>query len=410
MPSSSRTFVPFSAMDRQWDARFNVPTDEDLNILLDNVKALDEQNKFTYVLVGGVEIGDRPFNGDYLIRHVHCALVYPNRVSKATVLKQLGVKTGNGYYLCPRNRSLPVQGWIDHHKKTKTKVNETLCLYESGSPPGDTAGVGLPTQKRSAEEKKRKLNDIILEMKELIDSGNDKEAFAKFPRNYLTYGEKIKAMIQQKRNFFKSNGDPHIWLTGTPGSGKSAILQCVYPNYYNKNLYNRFFDLYYPETHTHMLLQDLDHEVVEKLGVQFLKTICDEAGFPIDQKYKTPQMARTTVLVSSNFSIGDVLPEDMKGRNENLAALRRRFFEVHVRDFLRLIGVKLLSNYEIKGLKLAGNNDPRRLFIEWDYLRDCPTGEPLKTAEEMQTIIKEAYYGRKVQASPPKTDKEEKAQ
>jgi hypothetical protein len=279
----SKGFVPFSVMDRQWDARFNVPTDEDLGMLVENIKTMDDAGKFQYVLIGGVEIGDRPFNNDYLIKHVHCTLVFPNRVSKASVLKQLGVKTGNGYYLVPRNRSLPVQGWIDHHKKMKTKVNESLCVYENGSPPLDTAGVGLPTQKRSAEEKKRKLNDIILEMKTMIEDGREKEAFAKFPRNFLTYGEKLKAMVTQKANFFKSNGDPHIWITGTPGSGKSAILQVVYPHYYNKDLNNRFFDLYKPDVHTHVLLQDLDHEVVEKLGVQFLKTICDEAGFPIDQ-------------------------------------------------------------------------------------------------------------------------------
>lgn len=396
--TSTTNFIPFSTMDRQWDARFNVPTDEDLQMLLDNTKTLADQGKFTYVLIGGVEIGDRPFNNDYLIKHVHMAIVYPNRVSKSSVLKQLGVKTGNGYYLVPRNRSLPVQGWIDHHKKEKTKVNDKMFLFEFGTPPADTNGAGIPTPKRSSEEKKRKLNDIIIEMKGMIEEGREKEAFTKFPRNYLTYGEKIKAMVNQQRNFFKNDGHPHIWITGTPGSGKSAILQVVYPTYYNKDLNNRFFDLYNPEHHTHVLLQDLDHQTVEKLGVQFLKTICDEAGFPIDQKYKTPQLARTTALVSSNFTISDVLPEDMRGRNENLAALRRRFFEVNVNDFLRLLGVKLLSKYELKGLKMAGNQDPRKLFIAWDYLRNIPTGEPLKTAKELQDVVKTAYYGR---TSPP---------
>jgi len=385
-------FVPFSTMDRQWDIRINVPTEEDLAALLEAVKTLHEQGRTTYALVGGVEVGDRPFNTDYLIRHVHVALVFANRVSKASLVKQLGIKTGYGYYMVPRNRNLPVDGWINHHKKTKTKVSETLCLYEAGSPPTDTVGTGV-TIKRSTEEKKRKLNDIIIEMKTMIEAGKEKEAFEKFPRNYLTYGEKLKALVCQRRDFFKSNGDPHIWLSGTPGSGKSAILQVVYPRYYNKDLNNRFFDLYDPKLHSHMLLQDVDHEVVEKLGVQFLKTICDEAGFPIDQKYKTPQMTRTTVLVSSNFSLGEVMPEDMRGRNENLAALRRRFFEVNVRDLLRILGVKLLSRYEIRGLKMSGNQDPAKLFMAWDYLRDCPTGQELKTPQEYQELVKQAYYG-----------------
>ncbi|KAL8019083.1 putative parvovirus coat protein VP1 [Plasmopara halstedii] len=312
-------------------------------------------------------------------------------VSKSSVLKQLGIKVGHGYYLVPRTRTLPVQGWIDHHKKEKTKINKCFVLFESGVPPTDTAGV-VGFQKRSEHEKKRKLDEIIIEMKTMIEEGHEKEAFAKFPRNFLTYGEKLKAMINQKRDFFKSSGHPHIWITGPPGSGKSAILQVIYPTYYNKDLNNRFFDLYSPEFHTHVLLQDLDHQTIEKLGVQFIKTLCDEAGFPIDQKYKTPQLTRTTALVSSNFGIQDVLPEDMPGRNENLAALRRRFFEVNVSDFLRLLGLKLLSKYEITGLKLKGNLDPRKLFIHWDYLRNIPTGEEVPSEDVLQKLVKDAYY------------------
>lgn len=87
------------------------------------------------------------------------------------------------------------------------------------------------------------------------------------------------------------------------------MLSFVYPKYYKKNLHNRFFDLYDPAEHTHVMLEDLDHEAVEMLSTQFLKTICDEAGFPVDQKYKTPQLARTTVLVTSNFTINQLISQ-----------------------------------------------------------------------------------------------------
>ena len=391
--ASSNNFVPFHMQAREWDARFNVPTPEDLDAILTNVKAEVAAGKFRYVLVGGVEIGDRPFQNDYLIKHVHVALIYNNRVTKSSIIKNLQIKQGNGYYLVPRNQSLPYSGWKSHHTKPQTKVNETLELYEYGVLPADKAGDVSNITKRSNEEKKRKLDEIIVEMKGMIEEGREAEAFTKFPRNYLTYGEKIKAMVAQKRDFFQTNGDPHIWLYGNPGTGKSAVLQVVYPNYYNKNMDNRFFDLYDPKKHTHMLLQDVDYTNVERLGVQFLKTICDEAGFPIDQKYKTPQLARTTVLVSSNFKIHDVLPEDMHGRNEQLNALNRRFWQVNVTELLRILGLKLLNKYEINQLKKSGNVDPRKIFIAWDYLRDLPTGEPLKKAEDYQQIIKEKYYG-----------------
>ena len=390
---TSNRSVPFHTADRQWDLRVNVPGEDDLERLVTAVKSEADAGKFRWVLIGGVEIGDNMFHDDYLIKHVHVGLIYVNRVTKASILKNLNIKQGLGYYLVPRNRQLPYKGWKEHHTKTKTKVNSTTIIFEHGTLPEDREAVEVT--RRSEDEKKRKLDDIIVEMKDLINDGKEDEAFRKFPRNYLTYGEKIKAMLVQTRNFFKTNGDPHIWLYGAPGDGKSALMSYIYPKYYNKNLDNRFYDLFHPGHHTHMLLQDVDHAVVEKLGVQFLKTICDEAGFPVDQKYKTPQLARTTVLVTSNFTLPDVMPEDMKGRNENLRALMRRFWMVRVQDLLRALGIKLLSKYELQQLKKEGNQDPSKLFLSYDYLRDVPTGEQLDAPETMQKKIRDLYYGKK---------------
>jgi hypothetical protein len=390
--ATSGTFVPFHHVDREWDARFNVPTQEDLDVIVASVKAEVQAGRFKYVLVSGVEVGSRPFQDDYLIRHVHVALIYNNRVTKSSILKNLGVKQGNGYYLVPRKREFPYSGWKKHHTKTETKVDaSSLCLYEYGTLPTDRLAA-VESAPRSAEEKKRKLDDIIVEMRQLIEEGREEESFRKFPRNHLTYGEKIKAMVMQKRDFFKSKGDPHIWLFGNPGSGKSAILQVIYPEYYNKNVENRFFDRYLDGQHSHVLLQDVDHNVMDTLGVQFFKSVCDEAGYPIDAKYKTPQIARLTILISSNFTIEDVVAEEIKGRRENVTALQRRFWQVNIRDLLPILGVKLLSKYEITQLKKAGNLDPRKIFLAYDYLRDVPTGLPLATAEEYQKIIKDHFY------------------
>lgn len=388
-----QTYVPFHAIDREWDARFNVPVDADVDLLVANIQAEAQAGKYRYVLVSGIEVGTKPYQPDYLIRHVHVAFVFINRVTKSSILKNLQIKQDLGYYLVPRNRALPYSGWVKHHKKTESKFDaDSLVLFEHGTLPLDKVNVSDQVTKRSDLEKKRKLDDIIIEMKDMLERGEDDEAFKKFPRNYLTYGEKLKSIIHQHRNFFKSNGNPHIWVYGAPGSGKSAIFMVIYPNYYNKNLDTKFFDRYNSAIHTHVLLQDVDHGCVERLGPQFFKSICDEAGYPVDQKYKTPQIERLTVLVSSNFQIRDVLPEDMPGRRENLAAMERRFFQVNIRDLLRTLGIKLLSKYEITQLKKEGNTDPSKIFMSYDYLRDCPTGEPLKTPEEYQQMIKDAYY------------------
>lgn len=399
---ATTSFVPFHTQDREWDARFNVPTQVELDMLLAAIKQEDHAGKFRYVMVSGIEIGTRPYQPDFQIKHVHCCLVYNNRVTKSSVLKNLKIKEGNGYYLVPRNKTLPYHGWVTHHKKLETKIcQDILSLYETGCLPAEKPEMHTAPMKRSDLEKKRKLDDIIIEMKDLIDAGKDKEAFSKFPRNYLTYGEKLKAMSEQKRDFFKSDGHPHIWLYGLPGTGKSAILQVVYPDYFNKNMDNKFWDRYDPNVHSHVLCQDVDHQIIERLGVQFFKSICDEAGYPIDQKYKAPQIMRLCVLVSSNFTINEVMPEDMLGRSVNLSAIQRRFFQVNVKDLLPVLGIKMLSKYEITALKRDGNTDPTKIFMSWDYLRNCPTGEALQDPTYYQELIKAKYYGNAV--SPKST-------
>jgi len=375
--------------DRQWDARFNVQDDEYLEDIIAAIKSEFDNGKFAYILVGGVEIGTRPYQDDYQVKHIHVAVIFHNRVSKRSILTNWRIKEGNGYYLVPRNRDLPYSGWRSHHIKEFSKVDKTKCtLFEMGTLPQDQ---GRKRVEASDEEKKRKIDEILVDMKGLIENGEEDEAFKKYPRNYLTYGEKLKAMFSQKRDFFKTNGDPHIWLHGYPGTGKTAVLSYIYPKYYKKNLFNKFFDLYDPKEHTHVLLEDLDHEAVEKLSINFLKTICDEAGFAVDQKYKTPQLTRTCVLVTSNFTIDDVINEGL-GIEQNKMALYRRFWHVNIFNLLRLLGLKLLPKQERNNLKANGNMDPGKLFISWDYLTDMPTCEPLKAPEVYQKMIKDAYY------------------
>jgi hypothetical protein len=382
--------VAFTAQDRQWDARFNVQTDADLDNLLGGIQAEWAAGKFRYILVGGIEVGTRPYQDDYQVRHVHVAAIFHNRVTKSSILKNWNVKVGNGYYLVPRNRDLPYSGWKSHHIKEFSKVDATKCsLFEMGDLPQDeTAKAKVFASK---EEKKRKCDDILIEMRELIEKGQAEDAFKKFPRNYLIYGERIKSMVTQKKDFFKSDGNPHIWLWGYPGTGKSAILNYVYPKYYKKNLHNKFFDLYDPDIHSHVMLEDLDHEAVERLSINFLKTICDESGFPIDQKYKAPQLTRTCVLVTSNFQIPDIIP-DGQGIEESKQALLRRFWHVNIFALLRLLGLKLIPKWDRQALKAAGNTDPSKLFMTWDYLTDMPTCTPLNSPEDYQKKIKEAYY------------------
>lgn len=386
------TSVSYKTEDRQWDARFNVQTQEYLDSILDNIKAMDALGRFKYVLVSSVEIGTRPNQDDYQIKHIHCCFIFHNRMSKSAILKNVGIIEGNGYYLVPRNRELPYSGWRNHHVKEFSKVTpEHPILYEKGNLPADSKEKAVVA---STEEKKRKLDDILIEMKDLIQNDKADEAFKKFPRNYLTYGEKIKAMVHQKRDFFKDKRHPNIWLYGFAGTGKTAILSFLYPNYYKKNLTNKFFDLFDPKIHSHIMLEDLDHQAVDRLGINFLKTICDEAGFPIDQKYKTPQLIQATCLVTSNFTINEILSQqkDPVGLSQNIPAMLRRFYHVRIDELLRLLGLKLIPKWDRIKLTKEGNSDSSKIFMTYDYVQDCPLCQPLKSAEEYQEIIRDHFY------------------
>lgn len=383
--------VSYQTTDRQWDCRINVPTDDYLTEITENIMHESTNGKFRYILIGGLEIGTKPNHSDYQVRHVHIAAIFCNRVTKSSIIKNWGIKEGHGYYLVPRNRDLPYTGWRDHHTKDFSKIDPAQkIIFEAGALPED---VKKEVVKRSAEEKKRKLDEILIDMRQMYEENKtDDEVFAKFPRNAILYGPRIKAMVRQKANFFGETSDPNIWLYGYPGTGKTAVMRFVYPDLYKKDLSNRFFDLYDPSIHKHVMLEDIDPDAIDKLGIQFLKTICDEGGFPIDQKYKTPQLTRTTCLVTSNFDLCQVLPEDMKGLEQTKQALLRRFYHLRIDNLLRLLGIKLIDKYERNMLKKTGNEDTSKLFMTWDYVTDMPLGLPLKPVEEYQKIIRDAYY------------------
>ena len=70
----------------------------------------------------------------------------------------------------------------------------------------------------------------------------------------------------------------------------------------------------------------------------------------------------------------------------------RRFWEVQVYEFLRLLQLKLVPKVERAALKKEGNEDVSKLFLDWDYVTDTPTGKKLKDPKEYQQIIRDYFY------------------
>ena len=380
--------------DRQWDARFNIPSEDYLLMLIAAIEEHYAEGKIRYVLVSGIEVGTKPNQNDYAVEHVHVALILHDRMTASAIMKKWGVNLAYGYYMKPRTRSLPYSGWRTHHLKEFSKKDPTsLCSLEKGQLPEDLKRPG-PTL-RSETEKKCRVNDVIIDMRALIEAGKEKEAFEKYPRNFMQYGEKLKAMVlQSKKTFFGKHVDPHLYVYGAPGTGKTSILKFLYPTTYKKDLSNRFWDLYDESHFTHVMLEDLDSPTLDRLSVQWLKTICDEAGFAIDQKYKTPQLTRATILVTSNQTIHQLIEglDETKCIEDTKKAIRRRFFQLRIDDLLKIVGLALIPDYERRQLKKQGNEDASKLFMNWSYVHDTPTGEDLHTPEHYQQLIRDYYF------------------
>ncbi|ETV93274.1 hypothetical protein H310_12703 [Aphanomyces invadans] len=277
---------------------------------------------------------------------------------------------------------LPYGGWREYHVKEFSKVSKDpkeWVLYEEGDLPKDE-GQGVkrkgPTL-RSEKEKKMKTHDAIIDMRKRLEAGEAENGFELYPSNYMIYGERIKAMVHQKKKaFFGKHTDPHLYLFGFPGMGKTSLLQFIHGNYYKKNLDNKFCDLYDENVHTHVMLEDLDSMVIDKLG------------------YKTPQLTRATILVTSNQNIDELMnsSDEVKLVESTKAALLRRFYQLRVDQLQRMLGLKLIPDYDRKMLKKNGNEDSSKLYMDYDYIADCPTGLPLKEPEVYRQLICDAYY------------------
>lgn len=80
---NTKQVVSYKHEDRQWDCRINVQRDDYLNALTERIISEHrDRGMFKYILIGGCEIGTKPSQDDYQIRHVHIAAIFNNRVSK----------------------------------------------------------------------------------------------------------------------------------------------------------------------------------------------------------------------------------------------------------------------------------------------------------------------------------------
>lgn len=185
---------------------------------------------------------------------------------------------------------------INYCKKTSTRV---AGPYEIGEP-------------ASTEQGKRTDLDAI--GKKIIEGASLREVALEHPGAYMQYGKgmrDLKAQIAESYNHDDVRGH---WYWGPPGTGKSRKAREENPDAYIK-AQNKWFDGYAGEAV--ILLDDLDSNC---LG-HYLKIWADRYSCPGEVKGSSVNLVHTKIIITSNYSIDDLWPED----SEMCAAIKRRF-------------------------------------------------------------------------------------
>lgn len=237
----------------EWDIRFNISENYDTDNIIYYAKKYYATGTLIYIHVSDVEVGEREedqITGEGVDsmgkEHVHIALVCKEEVCKSSVLSafQIGKSGITGYYCGIRDTALTYKGWMEYHRKTKTKVNHRELLYREGKFPKD---IGIHTQPRTHAQA------IQLNERELKQQERDNVRLAETRKLRLLCGKRDFAAMddlkpgfqssaegtKMKARVFKTLRDAYnktlkyrcnyiVW--GDTGTGKTRSMQHLFPN------------------------------------------------------------------------------------------------------------------------------------------------------------------------------------
>jgi len=308
----------------QFDIRLNCPTNDILNSIIATCTNLYSRGSIKYIHVSGVEIGDVPGRSSFGERHVHIALILFNPTSKGSIIKKFNAKNIPGWYIEPRDKGKPLEGWRSYHGKMRTKVD----------PPKDFLLVlgEFPSSKRirSAEEKERdedrKRDERYQQWerrKYLIKKMDWETLDLEFPGfMYSGPGQALKREVvkQSTDEFCKSIEGPlqNYIIWGASGTGKSASIQYLYPHAYKKQKGTQFWDGYDKTNPDHQVvwIDEMSKETLQTIvgkadgGFEFLKELADRYPVTVDEKwFKGFKIRPKKIIITMNEHPSTLLPD-----------------------------------------------------------------------------------------------------
>lgn len=333
-----------------WHLRINQPSEAFITSLLVKIKDLVEQNYLTY----SVAAKETTTN-----IHLHGALGTYRSVNKFSLAAKLGLRKNDGnfhqYYLAPIY-------------KESSPINNANYVRKDGDILIDVGEIPDTTVERSATEaSKGQKREKWVNMIKLAKAQEWELLEEQYPYEFINQGAKLKSLYFIQHTPKDRSHNQHLWIYGPPGTGKSAIVEVLFPNHYKKRPDPDWLG-YNPTLqsgHSVVYLGDFDIQSMATLKPENLKLMCDPQGFNANKKFGGGEIvAPGRVVVTSNFRLGNCFKPGIVGIEQQKAALRRRFREVHIDTLLRELGLKLKPKEELEKLKAENNFDFSKCFVK----------------------------------------------
>lgn len=221
------------------------------------------------------------------------------------------------------------------------------------------------------------------ELRALVESGNI-EAIKDWNYNfYLRNKGSIEAEAAKYRPKTLDLEKEHLWIVGETGTGKSSITHYLWPDAYHKDLCNQNFEEYAGQEI--VVFDDMDNKRLRLMTVGKIKNLCNPAGDQCKVNYGTVRV-KARIIVTSQYTLKQCFkhkgrakyvpnpdhasPEEDIEEDPDYQAIKRRFREVTIQDFLVEHKLRLMT----KEQRAALTDEERgtyQFFEEYDaYTED----------------------------------------
>lgn len=336
----------------QWDIRINVPTEEDVQQVITNIKHRYEVDNVVYVHVSGVEKSST--SGQL---HVHIALILQNRTSLNSVTRKYINNPQNGFYVSARDMNKDLDTWIAYHAKIWTKVDKEIpFLFQAGKLPRKRTNVTMEEREERAKKAKSEKSIAWNRRHELVKQQDWDTLDMEFPGFiWSTAGQNMKReLLKQLNDEYNAPlqgplNNYIIW--GASGTGKSSSISLLYPNCYKKQKGTQYWDAYDRKDPNHAVvwIDEFSKETLQTLcgkpdgGFEFLKELADRYPVTVDEKYtKGYKIRPKMVIITMNEHPDSLLPK--RAVEVNKAALYRKFKIMNIITWLKINGLKNTKN------------------------------------------------------------------